>query len=231
MKYCIVNGDDYGASRGINRGIIEAHNFGILTSTSLMVNMAHSEEAAKQIRGLPDLSIGLHLTLTDENGQPLINFNDPKVCRTELQSQIHRFQELAYRIPTHLDSHHNVHRDARILPFFLELAEQYELPLREYSPVRYFSSFYGQWGGETHPEQVSVENLIHILESEIGEGFTELSCHPGYVDPEFRTGYHAEREMELRTLCEPIIQKKIDELEIRLIGYEEYNNILSSEIF
>jgi predicted glycoside hydrolase/deacetylase ChbG (UPF0249 family) len=46
MKYCIVNGDDFGASRGINRGIVEAHCHGVLTSTSLMVNMPATEEAA-----------------------------------------------------------------------------------------------------------------------------------------------------------------------------------------
>ena len=38
MKCLIVNGDDFGASRGINRGILEAHRSGILTSTSLLVN-------------------------------------------------------------------------------------------------------------------------------------------------------------------------------------------------
>ena len=46
MKYLIVNADDFGASRGINRGILEAHQRGILSSTSLMVNRAASEEAA-----------------------------------------------------------------------------------------------------------------------------------------------------------------------------------------
>jgi len=46
MKYLIVNGDDFGASHGINRGIIEAHQQGILTSTSLLVSTPWSEEAA-----------------------------------------------------------------------------------------------------------------------------------------------------------------------------------------
>ena len=46
MKYVIVNGDDFGASHGINLGILEAHQRGILTSTSLMVDTPWSEEAA-----------------------------------------------------------------------------------------------------------------------------------------------------------------------------------------
>ena len=46
MKYLIVNGDDFGAGHGINRGIIEAHRDGILTSTSFMVDMPGAEEAA-----------------------------------------------------------------------------------------------------------------------------------------------------------------------------------------
>ena len=37
MKWLIVTGDDFGASPGINRGILEAHVNGILTSTSVLV--------------------------------------------------------------------------------------------------------------------------------------------------------------------------------------------------
>ena len=43
MKYCIVNGDDFGASHGIVRGILETHECGVLTSASLMVDMPASE--------------------------------------------------------------------------------------------------------------------------------------------------------------------------------------------
>ena len=105
----------------------------------------------------------------------------------------------------------------RLLPLFLELARQYRLPLREHSPVRYFSEFYGQWDGETHPEQISVDSLVEMLETEVREGLMELSCHPGYVDPDFESVYAIERETELRTLCDPLVKQKLAELGIQRI--------------
>src|SRR5438552_3920626 len=142
MKCLIVNGDDLGASRGINRGILEAHERGILTSTSLLVNTPWSEEAAKLSRAAAGLSVGLHADL----GKELTLIADsPGWLREELRRQFARFLKLMDRRPTHLDSHHNVHRDPQALPVFLELAEQHGLPLREHSSVRYFSKLYGQW--------------------------------------------------------------------------------------
>src|SRR5919198_5155185 len=57
MKYLIVNGDDFGASRGVNRAIVESHRYGILTSTSLLVDVPWSESAAILSRALPGLSV------------------------------------------------------------------------------------------------------------------------------------------------------------------------------
>jgi len=228
MKYCIVNGDDFGASRGINRGIVEAHCHGVLSSTSLMVNRPASEEAAILSRELPELSIGLHVNITTEDGELVVDLAAPDECRAELYRQLERFQDLMGRLPTHIDSHHNVHRSPQLLPHFLDLAQQYRLPLREHSLVRYFPSFYGQWDGETHLEQISVENLVQMLETEFREGFTELSCHPGYVDPEFSSTYSIERETELQTLCSPIIRSKLAELQIQLIGFRELDHCLAN---
>ena len=42
----IVNADDLGLSAGVNRGIVEAHARGIVTSASLMVR----QPAARQVR-------------------------------------------------------------------------------------------------------------------------------------------------------------------------------------
>src|SRR5436190_9194776 len=146
-RYLIVNGDDFGASRGINRGIVEAYSRGILTSTSLLVDSPWSTEAAELARNLSQLSVGLHVDLASRWYE-----TSDALC-DELQRQFSRFSKLLGHPPTHLDSHRNVHRRAEFLPSFLEFAEQNGLPLREHSAVHYFSKFYGQWNGEQHLEQ------------------------------------------------------------------------------
>jgi hopanoid biosynthesis associated protein HpnK len=59
----IVNADDFGRSSSINQAVIRAHNEGILTSASLMVNEPGFEEAVTLARENPRLGVGLHLTL------------------------------------------------------------------------------------------------------------------------------------------------------------------------
>jgi chitin disaccharide deacetylase len=68
--YAILNGDDFGLSPGINRGIIEAHREGILTSTSLMAVGDAFEEAVSFAHDHPSLALGIHLTLVE--GEPVL---------------------------------------------------------------------------------------------------------------------------------------------------------------
>lgn len=226
-KYCIVNGDDFGASHGINRGILEAHQEGILTSTSLMVDMPGAAEAARLSSDCPRLSIGLHVVLTNEGGMPRLDFDSSKSCRGEIARQWHRFVELTGRPPTHLDAHHNIYRDPRLTPLFTEWAALKIIPLREHSNVHYFPEFYGQWDGEPHLEQIGVDSLCDMLRTKINARFTELGCHPGYIDGVFESSYSIEREAELRTLCSPLVRETVDSLGIRLISYKDLAGIMS----
>jgi predicted glycoside hydrolase/deacetylase ChbG (UPF0249 family) len=226
MRHLIVNGDDFGAGTGINRGILEAHRRGILTSTSLMVDMPAAEEAALLAREAPELSVGIHVDLTQEDGDPRVDFDHAERCRAELARQIERFRELLGQPPTHIDSHHNIHRKTSLRPLFVELAHAHGLPLREHSPARYFSSFYGQWGGESHLEHIGPESLCRMLR-EMKDEVTELSCHPGFVHADFQSGYSAEREAEVRTLCDPAVRAAVDELGFRLIGFRDLPRIVA----
>ncbi len=226
-KICIVNGDDFGASTGINRGFVEAHTNGILTSASLMINMPGAEEAIELSAAYPELGVGLHVNFTNE-GDPVIDINDVGAAKTELHNQYELFLDRMDRPPTHIDSHHNVHRLPELLPLFLDLAEENGLFLRDHSPVRCFGSFYGQWDGESHPEHISSEQLIHVLETEIRPGVTELACHPGYMGGEFQSEYGVEREIELRSLCSPMTKQRVVQLNVELMNYSQARQLMGS---
>jgi predicted glycoside hydrolase/deacetylase ChbG (UPF0249 family) len=222
-KYLIVNADDFGASRGVNHGIIEAHCQGIVTSTSLMVDAPGCEEAARLGRSAPRLGLGLHVDLGgDANGRGV------EGLLLELTRQMGRFVELVGRPPSHVDSHRDVHRDPRLLPAFVKLARHWGVPLRGHSPVRCLSTFYGQWAGESHPEQVSVESLAGILESGVSERATELICHPGYCDPHLTSSYAREREVEVATLCDPRMRRILGDLGIELVNHDALGRLASS---
>jgi len=229
MKYLIVNADDFGASSGINRGILEAHRRGIVTSASLMVNMPAAGEAALLSREAPELSVGMHVNFTNEDEISVVDLSDSEACREELYRQFGRFEEVMGRLPTHLDSHQNVHRRRHLLPHFLEAASQYGLPMREHSPVRYFEKFYGQWDeGDTHLEWISPENLLRLLEGALNDGYTEVGCHPGYFDPNFQSVYHIERETEVRTLCDPGVRQRLIEWQVKLVSFIDVSGLVKT---
>jgi len=122
--------------------------------------------------------------------------------------------------PTHLDTHHDTHRNPRAFPAVVEFARRHGLRLRGHARMRVCTKFYGQWGGETHLEQISVAGLERLL-ADIEDLMTELTCHPGYRDPALRTSYDAERKVEVRTLCDPTARAVVARLGFRLTSFHE----------
>ena len=59
----MVNADDFGLSPGVNRGIIEAHEVGSVTSTSLVANAPGFGDAIARAHRAPRLGVGLHVNL------------------------------------------------------------------------------------------------------------------------------------------------------------------------
>jgi len=62
-KILVVTGDDFGISSAVNRAIVAAHEKGVLTSASLMVNGPAFEEAVALTKTCPHLSVGIHISL------------------------------------------------------------------------------------------------------------------------------------------------------------------------
>lgn len=147
-RLLIVNADDFGQSRGVNSGIVQAHLEGIVTSASLMVHGSAVLEAIELCTRCSNLDLGLHFDLGEwrSNGgvwEPVyevVSIEDPERVRAEVLHQLDRFRSLLVRTPTHLDSHQHVHLKESLRPLFVTLAEEAGIPLRGCQPeVNYCS--------------------------------------------------------------------------------------------
>jgi chitin disaccharide deacetylase len=204
----VVNADDFGRSPGINRGVIRAHEEGIVTSASLMVRWRAAIDAARYARERPELGVGLHLDLGEWRFEARRWRPAYEVPGAEgnpgraIAEQLVRFRELVGRDPTHLDSHQHVHLHEPVHSALLERAEELGVPVRLVTPgVVHCGAFYGQTGeGEPWPQGITVERLVELI-CDVGPAATEIACHPGYVDDDLDSVYRSEREREVDALC------------------------------
>jgi predicted glycoside hydrolase/deacetylase ChbG (UPF0249 family) len=224
----IVNADDFGQSHGINRGIIQAHERGIVTSTSMMVHGAAPREAAEYARLRPLLGVGLHLDLGEcalRNGEwvhlySVVDETDPSAVTGELSRQLSEFCDLVGRPPTHIDTHQHKHLHEPVRSIVISAADRFHIPVRGVS-LPYCGRFYGQdENGLSHAEWIDVPALANILRC-LNSEVTEIACHPaGEIDLE--TMYGTERLTELATLCDPRIRQTIKELGLKLASFADF---------
>jgi len=245
-RLLIVNADDLGRSEGVNRGIFEAHERGVVTSATMMVSFPAARRAGAELAHHPDLGVGLHVTLSgaaptlpvrevpslvDAGGllprkPDAMGEIDPAELRAEVRHQLELFRRMTGRMPTHLDSHHHSHRLPVVLDALLEVAREHGLPVRRASEevavraaaagVRTTDRFVESFFAET----ATLEELLGIVRG-VGPGVTELMCHPGYADEELRegSGYVDVREREIAVLTDPRVATTIQELGIGLTHF------------
>ena len=149
MQRLIVNADDFGLTTGVNRAIIECHQRGIVSSTTLMATGAQLAEAVQLAAALPTLGAGCHVVLVD--GEPLLPPNEVRSLlapgtdrfyqtateilmaqargkfkaneiEAEAGAQFARLKKLGVRL-THFDAHKHTHMFPRILRPLLRAAK------------------------------------------------------------------------------------------------------------
>ncbi|MCT4780698.1 MULTISPECIES: chitin disaccharide deacetylase [Exiguobacterium] len=215
-----INADDFGLTRGVTDGIIQAYQNGIVHATTLMMNGRAVPYAVQQAKRFPQLQVGIHLvlsygrplttttTLTDASGQ--FRFTNQYMEQippsqedvlTEWTAQIEAF--LATGLPLHhLDSHHHIHGWEPLQEVVLELARRYGVPLR-FAPTlaahpdylltdTLYTGFYGEGIYRDLWEE------LRLLDS----NSIEVMVHPAYVDADLRdvSSYTTQREEELALL-------------------------------
>ncbi len=150
MKQLIINADDFGLHPLINKGIIEGHTRGMLTSTSIMPSALYFDEAVLLAKANPDLGIGIHLTLVGgvrpvlQSGIDSLLTNDgvfpedytvfakkwytgsirKSELERELRAQIEKVLTAGIK-PTHIDSHQHMHVLPGIAGMVIRLCGEY----------------------------------------------------------------------------------------------------------
>ena len=145
----VVNGDDFGITLGVSRGIIKAIKNGIMTDTSAMANMPYFEESIDLAKKNGINEMGIHLTITcgksvlpkevigdivDEEGrfyrQPSKKIMIADQVEKELRAQIKKFLSTGMKI-NHLDSHHHFYMyDETIFNVVVKIAKELNVPIR-----------------------------------------------------------------------------------------------------
>lgn len=231
----IINADDLGYDPAVTRGILKAMFEGVVTSATLMVNTPYAEEAAEEATGL---ALGLHLNLARhapvsrafapehlDRGQ----FAEAKADRlpaeaveAEALAQLDRLEALLGRPATHVDVHKHLHRHPAVLQGLAAAARARGVPVRAIDPamratlrnagVRTTDFFIGDAGLEPY---WTMERFREHVER-LSPGVTELMCHPGFSPELVKSGYAAQREVELRTFLHPGARRILERCGVRL---------------
>ncbi len=148
MRKLVVNADDFGFTRDVNQGIIEAHRRGILTATTLMATGEAFDDAVRLAKETPTLDVGCHLVLV---GQVPFPMSVPELVPAVMLGRIRVYESLAAQVrkiidagisPTHLDTHKHTHLLPPVLEAVARISEEFKIPW-----VRRPFDFRGQPGG------------------------------------------------------------------------------------
>lgn len=226
MKKLIVNADDFGYREGINKGIVFAHQSGVVTSVSLFVEKEGTEEAVRLAKENPGLGMGPHLDLDkffniDHHFGIVLEMNSPHpgadALRSEIKRQMDKFFSFGFTAD-HLDSHHHSHLHPEVFPIVCDIAKEYKVPV-----VRLFSKFYSD-----HQVYENMKNLLHekglVFIDHFIEGWywgnvdesyqiAELMTHPGYAE--------LWREAELAHCCQPQLKQYLIDQKIDLLRFSD----------
>jgi predicted glycoside hydrolase/deacetylase ChbG (UPF0249 family) len=153
-KYLIINADDFGLHSDINRSIQLMFEKKIVRSVSFITNTDLFEDSLNIIRQFPDVSVGVHLNLTD--GRPISSGRSlglllnkegnflgdhlqvlrsvflhflklEDLIKTEFECQIERLLAKNIKI-SHLDSHGHIHMLPPLFKIILKAAGKFKIP-------------------------------------------------------------------------------------------------------
>ena len=243
----IINADDFGRTRGINYGIVEAMKNGVLSSTTIMMNMPYAEHAVNLAKKEGITSIGVHLTFIEKSlslGKTLVNKDgifkkypelmeeaDVEEIKTEMRVQIDKLINMGIN-PTHLDGHHHVHLySLKMAEAVFAVAGEYDLPVRvgktgrttragEEIVIPSFLRTIDFFEDSYYADKVGVEDFKKCIENAMAYDVVELMCHPAFLCTDtLKSSYNYPRLTELDVITSDEVKEFIESKGIEIADY------------
>jgi len=216
----VVNADDLGLTVGVNDGIFDAHDRGIVTSASVFANAPATADAIARSRSRPSLGIGVHLTLVDgaptlpPDRVPTLVRGDQRFLASwksfifeclrhrvalneverELAAQVDRVRSEGLSV-THLDTHKHIHAFPPVFAIVVGLAARFRIPVvrvpyERWSPV---------WGDKQQRHVARRQSFMNLAMLPWARRNYRMAATHGILTPHF-TGRAHTGVMSIRAL-------------------------------
>lgn len=251
MQSLIVNADDCNLTSGVTHAILECHDQGIVSSTSWLINLPSNPDEVAAVR---DSRIGVGIHLNVSLGAPVLNAEDISSLVTEeglfkkksdheclpplaadlvkeYTAQIKLFEQKFSRLPTHLDTHHQLHDQPVFMLSLSQVARDNKLPIRR-SALMQSADFNRIYPGMVTTQALygdldakafwTLEKLEEVMTSLL-PGTAEIMCHPGILNAELQqlTSMTTAREKEYALFSSPNLKSVLKKHKIQLINFSD----------
>jgi predicted glycoside hydrolase/deacetylase ChbG (UPF0249 family) len=229
----IINADDFGLTDGVCQAIVELGQVGGISSTTAMLGVPDALMRIHRYWNKLSIPCGVHLHVT--YGAPISKSMQhycasrwsgqfPRLSNEiaypadvlieECQAQIELFRQ-EFGAPSHLDAHHGFHRDGRYRQGLLQIAKEYNLPLRGgdgdeevlattygVTESRVLESWSNTGWEDVETGLTKLKEVINQAKTNNLGGVWELVCHPAYTDDHLRaiTTLNDRRDVERQVL-------------------------------
>jgi hopanoid biosynthesis associated protein HpnK len=219
VRRLIVNADDFGLTRGVNRAVMELHEIGVLTSATLMARATASEEAITMATNCTSLGVGCHVVLVD--GEPVLPLREiPTLAdggtgrfhsslgaflgklllghirsseiEAEAAAQITLLRERGLSL-AHIDSHKHTHMFPAVLRPLLRAARSAGV-----GAVR--NPFEPAWSRRVTPAAFSLRRMEVSLLSQLEPAFRRIVAEEGITTTDGSLGVLATGTLDARTV-------------------------------
>jgi len=248
----MINADDFALTDGVCQGILQAMERGVVRGTTAMTRPPGAAGRITAHAAALHGRLGIHFQLTGGHVPCLQPEEIPSLVtaegvfprkrmdigqasadeiRREWGAQLDLMRSCGVS-PSHMDTHHHVHKRPDVFPVYLEMAARLAIPARATNPAMaaalraagvpcadaFITGFFG--------EDLTTGRFLELVAAAFAPlpdtAVVELMCHPGKNDAELSriSAYNQAREQEIAVLSSPEVRQGLQDLGVVVCGPE-----------